>query len=110
MIMDLDITSEPFTQDSGPCLSENFDVSVATALEYFNLLFTPEIFSDIKDHTNNYAIFKQEEIWRNVDSVWQGAAVEELITLFGIHILMVLTHCHNINCTGTKMTSLAIVE
>ena len=26
-----DITTEPFTQDSGPCLPENFDVSVATA-------------------------------------------------------------------------------
>ena len=41
------------------------DVSLATALDYFNLLFKPEIFSDIEDHTNNYAIFKQEEIWRN---------------------------------------------
>ena len=60
-----DITIEPFTQDSGPCLPENFDVSVATALDYFNLLFKPEIFRDIKDHTNNYTIFKQEEIWRN---------------------------------------------
>ena len=59
-----DITVEPFTWDGGPCLPENFDVSVATSLDYFNLLFKPEIFSDIKDHTNNYAIFKQEEIWR----------------------------------------------
>ena len=53
-----DITTEPFTQDSGPCLPEKFDVSVATALDYFNLLCKPEIFGDIKDHTNNYAIFK----------------------------------------------------
>ena len=43
-----DITVQPFTQDSGPCLPENFDVSVATALDYFKLLFKPEIFSDIK--------------------------------------------------------------
>ena len=43
-----DITIELFTQDSGPCLPENFDVSVATALDHFNLLFKPEIFSDIK--------------------------------------------------------------
>ena len=57
-----DITIEHFTQDSGPCLPENFDVSVATALDYFNLLFKLEIFSDIKDHTNNNAILKQEEI------------------------------------------------
>ena len=59
-----DITIEPLTQDSSPCLLENFDISVATALDYFNLLFKLEIFCDIKDHTNNYAIFKQDEIWR----------------------------------------------
>ena len=86
------ITIELFTEHSGPCLHENFDVSVATALDYFNLLFKPEIFSDIKDHTNNYAIFKQEEIWRNrnnpdyVDSVWWETAVEELKALFDINI------------------------
>ena len=67
---------------------------MATALDYFNLLFKPEIFSDIKDHTNNYAICKQEEIWRNrnnpdyVDSVWQETTVEELKALLGINILM----------------------
>ena len=91
-----DITIKPFTQDSGPCLPENFDVSVATALGYFNLLFKSDIFSDIKDHTNNYAIFKQQEIWRNrnnpdcVDSVWQEITVEEFKALFGINILMSL--------------------
>ena len=53
-----DIKIEVFTQDSGPCLPESFDVSVATAWDYFNLLFKPELFSDIKDCTNNYAIFK----------------------------------------------------
>ena len=52
-----DITIEPFTQGNGSCLPENLDVSVATALDYFNLLFKPELFSDIKNHTNNYAIF-----------------------------------------------------
>ena len=111
-----DIKSEPFTQDSGPYLSENFAVSVATALDYFNLLFKPEILSGIKDHTNNYAISKQEEIWRNrnnpdyVDSVWQEITVEELKALFGINILMGLNPLHNINCSGTKITSVAIVE
>ena len=30
---------EPFTQDSGACLPEKFDVSLATVLDYFNLLF-----------------------------------------------------------------------
>ena len=52
---------ESFTQDSGPCLPKYFHISVATALDYFNLLFKPEIFSDIKDQTSNHSIFKQEE-------------------------------------------------
>ena len=57
---------------------------MAKALYYFNPLFKVEIFSDIKGHTNNYVIFKQEEIQRNrnnpdyVDSVWQEITVEEL--------------------------------
>ena len=50
-----DIIIEPFTQDSGPCLPVIFDVSVATALDYFNLLFTLEIFSDINEQSNSYA-------------------------------------------------------
>ena len=89
-----DRTLESFTQDRGPSLPENFDVSVAMALDYFNPLFKLEIFSDIKDHTNNYAIFKQEEIGRNinnpdyVDCVWQETTVEESKALFGINILM----------------------
>ena len=52
-------TTEPFTQDSGPCLPEISCVPVATALDYINLLFKPEIFSHKRNHTNNYAIFKQ---------------------------------------------------
>ena len=50
-----DITIEPFIQDSGPCLCKYFDT---TALDYLNLLFKPEIFSDIKDHTRNFVIFQ----------------------------------------------------
>ena len=37
-----DITIGTFAQDSGPSLPENFDVSVATALDYFSLLFKVE--------------------------------------------------------------------
>ena len=66
---------------------------MATALDYFNLLFKPEIFNNIKDHTNNYVIFKQEEIQRDrnnpdyIDSVWQETTVEELKALFCINML-----------------------
>ena len=89
-----DITIEPFTQDSGPYFPENFDVSVTPALDYFSLLLKPEIFSGIKDHTDNNAIFKHDEIQRNgnnpdyVHSVWQETTVEELKAFFGMNTVM----------------------
>ena len=67
---------------------------MATALDYLNLLFKPEIFSDIKDNTNNYEIFKQDEIQRKriypdyVQNVWHETTVEELKALFGMNVLM----------------------
>ena len=110
-----DITVELFAEDSGPCLPENFDVSVATALDYFNLLFKPEIFSDMKDHANNYAIFKEDKIQRNrnnpdyFDNVWQETTVDELKALFSINILMDLNplpqyklHWHQNNFNGNR--------
>ena len=57
-----DIILQPFTEDSGPSLHENFDASVATALDCFNLLFKPELFSDTRDHISSFAIFKEYEI------------------------------------------------
>ena len=56
------IEGKPFTQDSSPSLPEKFDVSMPTSLNYFILLFKPQIFSDVRDHRNNYAIFKQDNI------------------------------------------------
>ena len=52
---------------------------MANYLDYFYLLFKPEISSDIRDHMTHYAIIKT---YRNspdyVVSVWQEATVEEL--------------------------------
>ena len=68
---------------------------MTTALDYFNLLFKPEILNSIRDHTNDYAIFKQDKTWRNrnnpdyVDSVRpKKNTVEELKTLFDMNILI----------------------
>ena len=50
--------------------------------------------SDTRDHTNNYAIFKQDEIWRNrnnldyVGHVCQETTVEDLKALSDMNILM----------------------
>ena len=44
------VTVDPFEQDSGPKLPENFDVSAATLLNFFELLFKPEMFREIVIH------------------------------------------------------------
>ena len=56
-----DVTVDPFKQDSGPNLPENFDVFAATPLNYLELLFKLEMFKEIVTHTNNYALFKRDE-------------------------------------------------
>ena len=55
---DIEVSSVGSSEGQWSLFTWNFDVSVATALNYFNLLFIPEIFSAIRDHTNYYAIFK----------------------------------------------------
>ena len=85
-------------------------------MDYFDILSKPEIFSDIRDHTNNCAIFKQEEIWRNknnpdsVDIVCQETTVEELKALIGMKILMGLNPLSQYKLYWNQMTLLAIVE
>ena len=54
-----DITIEPFTQDGGPSFS------MAKALGYFNLLFKPEIFSDIRNHYKQLCHLETRRNWRN---------------------------------------------
>ena len=56
-----DIQIDDFTNDFGPVLPDTFDVATATPIDYFNLLFKPEIFNQIRDHTNNYAIYRRDE-------------------------------------------------
>ena len=89
-----DIQIDDFTNDFGPVLPDTFDVATATPIDYFNLLFKPEIFNQIRDHTNNYAIYRRDEhrtATQNPDyndSTWYETTVEELRALFGVTILM----------------------
>ena len=57
-----DVTINPFNQHSGPNLPENFDTATAKPIDYFELLFKTEMFADIVTHTNDYALFKRDEI------------------------------------------------
>ena len=44
------VTVDLFEQDNGPNLPENFDVSPATSLNYYEFLFKPEMFRDCDTH------------------------------------------------------------
>ena len=49
-------------KNSGPKLPVNFDTSTAKPLDYFELLFKPETFTETATHANNYALFKRDEM------------------------------------------------
>ena len=48
------ISIKPFSQQSGPNLPENFDVTTATPKAYFGLFFTEEVFATICTNSNLY--------------------------------------------------------
>ena len=88
------ISINAFEQTSGPLLPDGFDVATASPLDYFELLFKPRIFKEIKTYMNNYALFHgdQKQIAKNdpnyEDPKWTETTVEELKALFGVTILM----------------------
>ena len=88
-----DVTVDPFEQDIGSSLPENFDVSAATPLNYFELLFKPEMFREIVTHTNNYAVFKRDETRAQkyepdyIDNMWVNTSVDEMRAFFGMNVI-----------------------
>ena len=78
-----DVTVDPFEQDGGPNIPENFDVSAATPLNYFELMFKAEMFREIVTH-KQLALFKRDETRAkknysdNVDNKWVNTSVDEI--------------------------------
>ena len=97
-----DVQIDDFTQESGPVLPDGFDVSTASPIDYFNLLFKPEMFDEIKEHTNNYAVYRRDERrnkrqnFQYSDSNWYDTSVEELRALFGVIIIMGINYLPNV--------------
>ena len=110
------ITIDNFTQKSGPKLPNGFDTAVVTPIEYFELLFKPEVFELIATNTNHYAEYchDQKQIERNdpnyEDSYWQDTNVAEIWVLFGVAILMGTDRNQFIGNTGIKKTSLHLKQ
>ena len=88
------VALDPFEKNSGPKLLVNFDTSTAKPLDYFELLFKPETFTEIATHTNNYALFKKDEMQAKKndpnyeDHKWVNTSAPEIRALFGINIMM----------------------
>ena len=93
-----DIVVDTFEQVNGSNLPPGFDTATATPLDFFELLFKPEMFEEIVTHTNNYALFKRDEIRarRNnpgyLDAKWSDTSVAEIRALFGINVIMGITN------------------
>ena len=85
-----DVSVDAVEQPSGPDLPPGFDTATAPPLYYFELLFQTEIVN----HTDNYAVFKRDEIRTKnndpecADPRWSDTSVSEMRALFGINILM----------------------
>lgn len=79
-----DVVVDAFEQVTGPNLPPGFDTTTAKPLDYFELLFKPEMFEEIVTHTNNYALFKRDEVRakRNnpdyIDQKWSETFVAEI--------------------------------
>lgn len=82
-----DIQIADFTEETGPMFPEGFDTEKASAKDYFDLMFAPEIIGDFVQHTNNYAKWKIEQKGSE-DPVWYDVTENELRAYFGIHIFM----------------------
>ena len=73
---------------------KNFDVSAAKPLNYFELLFKPEMFRETVTHTNNYAVFKRDETRAQknepyyVDNMWVNTSFDEMRPFFGMNVIM----------------------
>lgn len=78
---------EDFTQATGATLPDEFDVESASPIDYFWLLFKPEMFESMTRNTNNYARWKMEQSGV-LDKYWTETSASELRSYVGINILM----------------------
>ena len=79
-----EVEVEPFVQESGSILPDDFDPARWCPIDYFNLLFEPQVFNEIVNYTNRYMTFKcnQCHAERNepeyTDTKWHETSVDEI--------------------------------
>ena len=86
-----DIHVNQFTGPVGPNLGPDFDTSVTTLLDYFQLFFSDEVFQHICDNTNKFKQFRvqQKQITAPnfVEKFWEDTYVVEMKAYFGLAVL-----------------------
>ena len=86
-----DIHVNQFTGPVGPKLGPDFDTSIATPLDYFQLFFSDEVFQRICDNTNKFKQFRvqQKQITAPnfVEKFWEETYVAEMKAYFGLAVL-----------------------
>ena len=86
-----DIHVKQFTGQKGSKLPPDFDVSVATPLDYFQLFFSDNIFETICKNSNNFKIFHCQQkrlIQPQYDEkFWEDTHIPEMKAFFGLSVM-----------------------
>ena len=87
----MDIHVKQFTGPVRTNLSPEFDTSIATPLDYFQLFFPDEVFQTICDNTNKFKQFRvqQKRITTPdfVEKFWEDTNVPEMKAYFGLAVI-----------------------
>ena len=86
-----DIHVKQFTGPVGSNLGPDFDTSVTTPLDYFQLFFSDEVFQQICDNTNKFKQFcvqqKQMTAPNFVEKFWEDTYVPEMKAYYGLAVI-----------------------
>ena len=86
------VYTKPFIHPSGPNLPAEFDVANATAMKYFSLFFTDDVFQKICTNTNLYhqhqVTIKCQMDPNYIDKNWVDIEINQLKCYFGMSIIM----------------------
>ena len=86
-----DIHVKQFTGPVGPNLGPDFDTSITTPLDYFQLFFSDEVFQQICDNTHKFKQFcvqqKQITAPNFVEKFWEDTSLPEMKAYYGLDVI-----------------------
>ncbi|XP_060579431.1 piggyBac transposable element-derived protein 4-like [Ruditapes philippinarum] len=81
---------EDFAGEPGPNLPDDFDVSTASPLDFFKLVFPVSLITYLVDMTNLYANWRQAQPGVDLDDRWEETTEAEMRAFLAINILPTL--------------------